>query len=115
MPCQALDRTSFPQIKSQRKCPTADDGHHVDLAAMMLHLATIGLQPITASLGCGCKIKCSDIPEERHDVRHVHHLKKVKKLGQTASVKTLAGQQSQAKKRRDFDEAQLMLWPNTRR
>jgi len=113
MPALAIDTERFPQIRTLSKCPTGDDGHHVELAAMMLHLATIGLQPVTASLGCGCKLKCSDIPSQLRNAKREHPLRREKPGG--GKNTSPRARMSKAEKRKRFDEAQLSLWPRARR
>ena len=115
MPCQAIDSSNLPYIEQQRKCPKPDDGFHIMVWDAFLRLFEAGLQPVTVSLGCGCKWKWIDIPSQVRGAKHERHLKKVKKP-EAAKVQDRAIRKSEAEKRARFDEAQLpLLLPTTRR
>jgi hypothetical protein len=80
-----------------------------------LRLFEAGLQPVTVVLGCGCKWKWIDIPSQERGAKHEHHLTQVKKPDSGKSTRP-RDRQSEAEKRRRFDEAQLsLLLPTTRR
>jgi hypothetical protein len=115
MPCSALDSSFSAQIIFQRKCPKADDSHHWEVAQTLLYLERVGLEPVNVSLGCGCKMKLHDIPGQLRGAKGVHRwLKLAKKPSGGKSTRPRAGM-TNAENRKRLDEAQLKLWPNTRR
>jgi|SRR5579863_286107 len=114
MPLKQQANEYSPQITQQRKCPKHADAHHLQVVATLLYLDAQGLDPVNVSMGCGCKLKMTDIPNQRRGAARAHarHREKPK----AAQVQDRVEGLSAAEKRRRFDEAQLALFvPKGRR
>ena len=114
MPAIAPDVSEYPHISQKRKCPTSHDAFHVAVWSTMVMLAAAGLQPATVTLACGCKWDWIDIPNAGHGGAR-KHLRLTKKKPEAAKVQVRVEGISASKARKRFDEAQLTLWPTSRR
>ena len=100
------DSAFSPQIVSQRNCPKSGDAHHREVVCTLLYLDAAGLEPVSVSMGCGCKMKIRNIPDLTRVAVRERRLAKKPSGGKSTSPRT---RMSTAEKRKRFDEAQLKL------
>jgi len=115
VPLTRLDSTFSPQILSQVKCPKWDDAHHLQVVCALLYLDAAGLDPVNVKMGCGCKMKLAHIRSQRRGVADEHRRISPAKKPKAAKVQDRVEGMTATEKRRRVYEAQLQLWPTTRR